>query len=225
MGRLPVVTLFALLSVACNDDKKREPGATGQRSQVVSATVAAPASTPTSRASAVTPPRPRKPPRKLCAGELDKPGRGFPDKPISRANAPGAGQLPGKPRVGAGAWTWVNFWAAWCVPCKEEMPRLIDFEKKLRAAGKKLDLTFVSLDDDQRQLDDSLGAAPANGVRASYWLREGKERQEWLSLAGIEEDPELPTHLLVDPEGKVRCRVKGAVEDSDFASLSEIVGG
>lgn len=218
MGGLPLVALGALLAVACTEDKKREPSATGQRSQAVAAT-AEPAK---SAAPSAAPALPKKLPRKLCAGELGKPGRKLPEKAISRAKAAGEKDLPAKLAGSAGAWTWVNFWAAWCVPCKEEMPRLLGFEKKL---GQKLRLVFVTLDDDPRQLDEFLAAQPTGGVRASYWLKEGKERQEWLEAAEIEEDPELPTHLLLDPEGKVRCRVKGAVEDSDFASLAEIVGG
>lgn len=44
-------------------------------------------------------------------------------------------------------------------------------------AGGKLRVVFVSLDDDQRQLDDFLKAQPETGVRATYWLKEGKERE------------------------------------------------
>jgi thiol-disulfide isomerase/thioredoxin len=212
------LSALALLGVGCDGDKKPEPRATGQRSQAVSA-AAGPAPS-----AAVPPPvasaRAKKPPRKLCVGELDKPGRALPEKSLARAAAPGAREVPAKLAPRAGAWTWVNFWAAWCVPCKEEMPRLLEFEKKL--AG-KLALVFVTLDDDKRQLDDFLKAQSERGVRATYWLEEGKQRTEWLEAAGIEEDPELPTHLLLDPEGKIRCRVKGAVEDSDFESLAAIV--
>ena len=31
--------------------------------------------------------------------------------------------------------------------------------------------------------------------------------------------------VLVDSKGKVRCRVKGAVEDSDFEGLKSLLGG
>lgn len=213
------LSLVALLG-ACNHKDQGAPRATKERSQVVVATAgpeksAAPAASPPASASA------KKAPRKLCAGELDKPGKKLTDKPISRASAPGAKEPQARLAAGAGRWTWINFWAAWCVPCKEEMPRLQSFQKKLST---ELALTFVSLDDDARQLDEFLRAQPEGGVRTSYWLKEGKEREEWLGAHDIEADPELPTHLLVDPEGKVRCRVQGAIEDADFAALSAIVG-
>lgn len=222
MGRLPAlgVALVSLVAVSgCNDDKKPSL-ATGERSQAVTAVPTRSAPAPVVSASAA--PRPKHPPRKLCAAELEGPSRDFPKKSISRAAARGASEVPAELAVG-GTWTWVNFWAAWCVPCKEEMPRLVGWEKKLTQAGKPFKLVFVSLDDDKRQLDEFLSQQPPTGVRASYWLIEGKEREGWLGAAEVEVDPELPTHLLVDPQGKVRCRIQGAVEDSDYASLLEIV--
>ena len=38
-------------------------------------------------------------------------------------------------------------------------------------------------------------------------------------------DPDLPVHVLVDPKGQVRCVVRGAIEESDLASVKSIVGG
>jgi thiol-disulfide isomerase/thioredoxin len=39
----------------------------------------------------------------------------------------------------------VEFWATWCVPCRQEMPELVKLEKKLRARG--LDVVMISVDD------------------------------------------------------------------------------
>jgi hypothetical protein len=33
----------------------------------------------------------------------------------------------------------------------------------------------------------------------------------------------LPVHALVDPQGKIRCFVDGAVEDRDFDEVSKLV--
>ena len=127
-------------------------------------------------------------------------------------------------QVGKGKWTWINFWAAWCVPCKEEIPRLKSWEQKLNQGGTPFRLVFVSLDDDPRQLQHVLKGAPADGLRSTYWLREGEEREDWLKAAGVDPDPELPAHLLVDPQGKIRCVVAGAVEDRDYAELTRLLG-
>ena len=35
--------------------------------------------------------------------------------------------------------------------------------------------------------------------------------------------PELPEHALVDPSGRVRCFIEGAVEDGDYAEIAALV--
>ena len=62
----------------------------------------------------------------------------------------------------SGGFTWVNFWAAWCVPCREEIPRLMGWQKKLTGTGKSFRLHFVSVDDDE--VDGSTFATVANLV-------------------------------------------------------------
>jgi thiol-disulfide isomerase/thioredoxin len=116
----------------------------------------------------------------------------------------------------------VNFWAAWCAPCKEELPRLRSWEKKLNAEGKSFKLLLFSLDDDARQLEDLMKKEPADGVKSTYWLKDGKEREEWLTAAQVSTDPELPMHLLVDPARSLCGRRRRG--DGDYASwLREVM--
>ncbi len=230
MGRLPTLSLLLGLSctgaLACDTVSEKEaPMATNERSQVVVQKGPTPVSTPATIAVASTQPAAPKKPRSLCSGKLAEAGHSFPKKKLSRAAAKAAGELPETLSVGSGKWTWVNFWAAWCAPCKEEIPRLLGFEQKLSAAGAPFRLAFVSLDDDERQLNDFLESQPATGLHASYWLKEGNEREDWLKAAGESPDAPLPFHLLVDPKGKIRCAIQGAVEDGDYAEISGIVAG
>jgi thiol-disulfide isomerase/thioredoxin len=215
--------LTLLLCGACEGNADKKPvSAPLERSQVVAAKPgdAAPAPTPviTKVAASAAP----KPPRALCAGQLAGTGRAAPKKPISQSVASGESALPESLPLGGG-YTWVNFWAAWCAPCKEEIPRLLRFQQELSRSSPGFKLSFVSLDDDERQLTGFLGSQPASGLRRTHWLKEGREREEWLKAAGLESDPELPFHLLFDPKGKLRCVVKGALEDADLATLRAIV--
>jgi thiol-disulfide isomerase/thioredoxin len=227
-ARENTLLLLALaLASACRDNEQAPTSAPRERSQAVQA--AAPEAAPGARiaaAPAASPvaaaPAPSKPRRGLCP-HSSRDGKPLPKKRISQVVLG-----DGKPLVeglsrGSGAYTWVNFWAAWCAPCKEEIPRLVGWERELAKAGKPFHLAFVSIDDDERQLRQFLEAS--SELRATYWLREGKERDEWMKAAGLDADPELPIHLLVDPQGRIACKVQGAVEDADLPELRRLVAG
>jgi thiol-disulfide isomerase/thioredoxin len=144
-----------------------------------------------------------------------------PKRAPSQASADRDAELPADPlKVTRGHWTWINFWAAWCVPCREELPLLLSWQKQL--AG-KVSFDFVSIDDDERQLREFLGRQTSAGLRQSYWLPDGAVRLAWLEALHLETEPELPLQLLIDPEGQLRCRVQGAIEAKDLEILERIV--
>jgi thiol-disulfide isomerase/thioredoxin len=228
MGRLSTLSfalglLLPILSACDTVSEKDAPMATNERSQAITQKGPVTVSTPATIAVKASEPAAAKKPRTLCAGKLTEPGHSLPKKHVSRAAAKGLPEPPESLPVGAGKWTWLNFWAAWCAPCKEEIPRLLAFEQKLTASGAAYRLSFISLDDDERQLHDFLDTQPSSGLHASYWLKEGNEREDWLKSAGQNPDAPLPFHLLIDPKGKIRCAIQGAVEDADYAEIAAIV--
>jgi thiol-disulfide isomerase/thioredoxin len=218
-----VVLATAVLVSGCEGDPKKAAMSSvpRERTEVVAASSAAGAAVAEAVATATgSAPVLRTPEsRKLCEGQL-KVGPGWPKKGPSRKAAAGAASAPG---AVPGRWTWVNLWAAWCAPCKEELPRIRNFGARMAHAGKEPSLMFISLDDDERQLDQFLASQPDDGLRSTFWLREGHERDDWLVNVGIAGEPSLPAQLLFDPRGKLRCTVQGAVEDRDFAEISAIV--
>ncbi len=226
MGGLPALAawLAALALVAtvagCQNGGADKPAVVRERSDIVVAT-ARQSSEPPPRASASAAPKRR---GKLCAD--GSAARRLPDKEaaIEVARAAGARALPNPIPFGQGRWIWVNLWAAWCKPCIAEMPRLLRWQAALRKAGVPIDLAFVSLDDDERQLQRFLDGQAASGVRQSYWLRGEEQRETWLGPLGIKPDARLPVQVLVSPQGQVACFIDGGVEEGDYPSIARVLG-
>jgi thiol-disulfide isomerase/thioredoxin len=224
MGRLSALTLLGALAVAggagCDDakpDLPPPPPMTGRANAVTAKATASAAPTPPNAAASA---KPAGPARQLCAGQQPRSG---PTGNLKTAAAADATAPPASMALGVGKWTWINLWAAWCGPCKEEMPRLLAWQRKLGAAGVMIDLSFVSMDEDERQMRRFLEAQPQGGVRSTYWLPEG-ERSGWLGSVGLKDSTQLPVQVLVAPSGQVACVIEGAVEDGDYPAIASFVG-
>lgn len=120
-------------------------------------------------------------------------------------------------------WTWLNLWAAWCVPCREEMPLLREWIPRLRQDGVDVQLALLSMDDDERQLQQFLDRATGALPRASEWLPGGSARTRWLADSGLRDDPALPVQLLVRPGGGLACTIQGAVETGDYDAIKAVM--
>lgn len=224
MKRILLSLLALVCATACDQAKSTPVSVTRERSQAVLGAASAQVQAATPAATSVSVPSAPKVPRKLCGGALASRGTELSGEPMSRRVAEGERDLPEKIPFSS-RYTWVNFWAAWCVPCKEEIPRLLDWEKKLNAAGVSFRVVFVSLDDDERQLTAFLANQPSTGLRRTYWLEEGTRRTDWLNKVSMKADMELPAHLIVDAASKVRCKIQGAIEDADYTQLLGLLNG
>lgn len=138
----------------------------------------------------------------------------LPSGPTLRTGPPTSGPM----------WTWVNLWAAWCKPCKEEMPLLSSWAAHLRSRGVPLRVLFLSVDDDERQLERFMAGAGRALPDEFRWAKDEAARSRFYRALGIEDPPTLPVQVLVDPEGRLRCLRVGSITESDLDEAARRFG-
>ncbi|MGO8993817.1 MAG: TlpA family protein disulfide reductase [Polyangiaceae bacterium] len=223
LRHVAAIALGVAILAGCDNSSSKTNAAPNARSEAVVAASDMPAASPPGAASVSAAPighAAQAPPRILCESELTQPGRRFPKGTFTPIAAPGADLPAERIPAGGGRWTWINLFASWCGPCKEEIPRLRGFAQKLAT---NLEVAFVSVDDDERSLKQYLDGQAGAGVRSAFWIQPGKSREGWLAAFDLKDPPQLPVQVLLDPTGKVRCVAGGAVEDADFARVAAIV--
>ena len=101
-----------------------------------------------------------------------------------------------------GRWVLVNFWASWCIPCREEAPALEDFQRRHGSGA------FTVLGIDSRDLSGD-GKDFVDRYGLSYpQLRDGDGATAHdFGTTGV------PENFLIDPNGKVRLLLRGPVTE------------
>lgn len=110
------------------------------------------------------------------------------------------------PLPGEGHWRLVNYWAIWCVPCREEIP-------ELNALNRDTPLVVLSVN-----YDNSKGEALFAQVRELGIEFPVLEQDPGPSL-GLERPRVLPTTLLVDPKGAVTDTLVGPQTQETLLAL------
>jgi thiol-disulfide isomerase/thioredoxin len=113
-----------------------------------------------------------------------------------------------------GKYVLVDFWAAWCKPCRAENPHVLKVYNKYK--NKNFDIFGVSLD---RTKDAWVSAIAADGLP---W-KHGSELQFWnSSFVPVYGLKGIPMTVLVDPDGKIVA--KGLRAAQLEAKLKELLG-
>ena len=123
------------------------------------------------------------------------------------------------PSVGSG-WQWVNVWATWCKPCIAEMPRITAQRDKLVAAGKRVELTFVSIDDSDAEVAAFRKDHPELPV--SLRIAGNNQRTTWLRSLHLS-DGAIPINLFVSPASRLRCARAGEIREPDLAMVDRLL--
>jgi len=107
----------------------------------------------------------------------------------------------------------VNFWATWCVPCRDEMPSI----ERLRAslAGRPFAVLAVNLAEPQSRIRSFLEKVP---VRFTVLLDpDTKTAKAWQAKL-------LPATYIIGPDGAIRYRHLGELDWSKPEVRAVIMG-
>lgn len=112
----------------------------------------------------------------------------------------------------------VNFWATWCGPCREEMPRLQKIADEYSSKG----VSFIAISLDEADTQAKIPAAVRKAdFRIPVWQGATAQTLKDLDLGIL-----VPATLILDEHGEVIGRIEGEARDKDIRSrLDWLLGG
>jgi thiol-disulfide isomerase/thioredoxin len=101
----------------------------------------------------------------------------------------------------------VNFWATWCGPCQEELPRLAQIAASYQ--GKPVKFVTISIDDpkDRKKIPAVLERLK---VPAESWVGGDTDMLAAFGLGNI-----VPATAVLDEHGEIVARVMGEAREPD----------
>jgi thiol-disulfide isomerase/thioredoxin len=138
-----------------------------------------------------------------------------------RAPDPGFKSLDGQTRKLSalrGQIVVVNFWATWCGPCQEELPRLAQIAESY--AGKPVKFVTISIDDpkDRKKIPNVLERLK---VPADSWVGGDTDMLAGFGLGNI-----VPGTAILDESGEVVARIMGEAREQDVRTAVDwLLGG
>ena len=90
---------------------------------------------------------------------------------------------------------YLDFWASWCRPCKNEMPHSLNMQKHFK--GKDVVFLYLSSDRDAKAWENAVAQLKITGEN---YLVNGKVHNEYNQLFNVKY---IPRYVLINKEGNV----------------------
>jgi cytochrome c biogenesis protein CcmG/thiol:disulfide interchange protein DsbE len=108
----------------------------------------------------------------------------------------------------SGKWVLVNFAASWCVPCQQEMPQLLDFDRRHSTSGDAVILTVA--------YDEQNVAGLASFLRSWHATWPAVDDGSAVVNYGV---GGLPESYLIDPAGTVVAKYLGQINSTQLDAV------
>jgi thiol-disulfide isomerase/thioredoxin len=147
-------------------------------------------------------------------------------RPLAAADAPKlAGEVDAKGLAAAvaaqrGKVVVLNFWATWCVPCREEFPDLVRLEKDYRSRGVSVLGVSIDLPKEMPKVEKFLSASAPDFP--NYIKRAGGDEQDFIESVDPKWGGELPFTVVYGRDGKKAKVLSGK---QSYASFEKAIAG
>ena len=108
----------------------------------------------------------------------------------------------------------VNFWATWCVPCREEFPDFVRLEKAYRERGLRVLGVSTDLAKDLPKIEKFLAAGHPDFP--NYRKKSGGDDQDFIESVDARWGGELPFTVLYGRDGKKLRTLSGKQSYADL---------
>jgi thiol-disulfide isomerase/thioredoxin len=129
---------------------------------------------------------------------------------------------PGAKGDRAAGWTWVNLWATWCKPCVEEMGLLVRWNEAFQREQLPVVFDLLSVDEGDVDLEPWRKKNLAGHIS---WIRSPEDFTAFLEGLSVDKNAAIPIHVLVDPDGYLRCVRVGSIHQENYGVVRALIAG
>jgi thiol-disulfide isomerase/thioredoxin len=107
-----------------------------------------------------------------------------------------------------GSITVISFWATWCVPCREELPRFSALNQEYASKGVRFLAISVDETKDRNKIQPFL---QKQNISLDVWVGGNIDVLNRLGLGNV-----VPGTLILDKDGEIMGRIMGEAQDVDI---------